>query len=144
MPRSRQSTATTGAVTLRPSPLPESYTLRKLRHTIAMASGAAPVTGPGITRNTTMPSAEVGPPGPAIRIHAATAADVPALLGFVRELATYERLADQVVASEADLHAALFGPRPAAEAVLADLGESLAGFALFFQSYSTFLGRPGI
>jgi GNAT superfamily N-acetyltransferase len=92
-----------------------------------------------------MPSAEVVPPGgPAIRVRAATAADVPALLGFIRELASYERLAEQVVASEADLQAALFGPRPAAEAVLADLGDSPAGFALFFQSYSTFLGRPGI
>jgi GNAT superfamily N-acetyltransferase len=92
-----------------------------------------------------MPSAEVGPPDESpIRIRAAASADAADLLGLIRELATYERLADQVVASEADLRAALFGPRPAAEAVLADVGESLAGFALFFQNYSTFLGRPGI
>jgi GNAT superfamily N-acetyltransferase len=92
-----------------------------------------------------MPSAEVAPPGDnPVRIRAATAADVATLLGLIRELATYERLADQVVASEADLAAAMFGPRPAAEAVLAEVGESLAGFALYFQSFSTFVGRPGI
>src|SRR5437762_13716311 len=100
---------------------------------------SASVTSPGITRNSTMPSAEVAEP---IRVRAATPADVPDLLALIRELASYERLADQVVATESDLAASLFDPRPAAEAVLADLGPSLAGFALFFQNYSTFLGRP--
>jgi ribosomal protein S18 acetylase RimI-like enzyme len=91
-----------------------------------------------------MPSAEDAP-RPAATIRPARPADVPALLELIRELATYEKLADQVVARESDLHAALFGPRPAAEAVLADLeGTPGVGFALFFQNFSTFLGRPGL
>jgi GNAT superfamily N-acetyltransferase len=66
------------------------------------------------------------------------------VLAFIRELALYERLADQVVASEADLAAALFGPRPYAEVVFACVAGRPAGFALFFHNFSTFLGKPGI
>lgn len=84
-------------------------------------------------------------PDPPLRIDAATAADVPLVLELIRELADYERLADQVVATEADVERALFGARPCAEAVIARLdGGEAAGFALFFQSFSTFLGRPGL
>jgi GNAT superfamily N-acetyltransferase len=90
------------------------------------------------------------PPQPAaaapesIEIRAATEADVPVLHALIGELAAYERLAHEVVATEADLRAALFGPRPAAEAVLATLGGQTAGFALYFQNYSTFVGKPGL
>jgi GNAT superfamily N-acetyltransferase len=59
-------------------------------------------------------------------------------------LAEYERLAHECVATEAQLHATLFGSSPAAEVVLATLGEETAGFALWFRSYSTFLAQPGI
>jgi GNAT superfamily N-acetyltransferase len=70
---------------------------------------------------------------------------VPLILALIRELAEFERLADEVVASEAQLGAALFGPRPAAEVLLAFSAEGVpAGFALFFQNFSTFLGTPGI
>jgi GNAT superfamily N-acetyltransferase len=66
------------------------------------------------------------------------------ILQFVRELAEYEKLSHQVVATEEGLRASLFGPRPYAEVVFACLEEQPVGFALFFHNYSTFLGRPGI
>lgn len=78
-------------------------------------------------------------------IRPATAADVPLILTLIRELAEFERLAHEVVAEEAQLSAQLFGDRPAAEMLLAEgAGGEPAGFALFFQNFSTFLGRPGI
>ncbi len=79
-----------------------------------------------------------------LTIRFATAADCGAILGFIRELAEYERLLDQVVADEAQLKSSLFGVRPGAEVLLAELGGVPVGFALFFQSYSTFLARPGL
>ena len=79
-----------------------------------------------------------------MRIRAAAPDDVPLILAFIRELAAYERLAHEVVASEASLAATLFGPRPAAEVVLAEIDGAPAGFALYFHNYSTFLGRPGL
>ena len=78
------------------------------------------------------------------RIAAATAADVPLILSLIRELADYERMSDHVVATEADVERALFGERPCAEAVIARVGDEVVGFALFFQSFSTFVGRPGL
>ncbi|NLS25308.1 hypothetical protein S2M10_02720 [Sphingomonas sp. S2M10] len=79
------------------------------------------------------------------RIRFATSADVPQILGFVRELAEFEREPDAVLATEPMLEAALFGPRPAAEAVIAeDAGGAALGFALFFQNFSTWTGRPGL
>jgi len=77
-------------------------------------------------------------------IRPATPADVPLILTLIRALATYERLADQVVASEADLRHSLFGPRPYAEVVIAESDGVPVGFALFFHNFSTFLGRPGL
>ena len=71
--------------------------------------------------------------------------EVDLVLDFIRELAEYERLAHEVTATRADIHAALFGPRPYAEAVhrAASTGEP-CGFALFFHNFSTFLGKPGL
>ena len=66
------------------------------------------------------------------------------MLAFIRELAAYERLSDAVVATEVQLHAALFGEHRFAEAVIADLHATPVGFALFFPTFSTFLGRPGM
>ena len=63
---------------------------------------------------------------------------------FVRELAEYERLAHEVVATDADMHAALFGERPVIEAVIARVDDQPVGYALFFPNFSTFLGKPGL
>lgn len=71
-------------------------------------------------------------------------ADVPRILGHIRALGDYERLAHEVVATEAQLAATLFGERQHAEVVLADFEGRPAGFALFFHNYSTFLAKPGI
>lgn len=78
-------------------------------------------------------------------IRPATPADLPLILEFIRGLATYEKLLHEVEATEAKLGATLFGPRPAAECVLAftDAGVP-AGFAIFFTNYSTFLAKPGL
>jgi len=79
-----------------------------------------------------------------ITLRAATIADVPTILRCIRALAEYERLAEACIATEELLRESLFGERPAAEVVLAFDGETIAGFALWFRSYSTFLARPGI
>jgi GNAT superfamily N-acetyltransferase len=70
--------------------------------------------------------------------------DAPLILAFIKELAEYERLAHTVVATEESLRQTLFGPRPAAEVLLAEIGGEPAGLALFFANYSTFMGRAGI
>ena len=77
-------------------------------------------------------------------IRPAMADDAPLILSFIRELATYERLAHEVAATEDDLRRTLFCDRPAAEVLIAETGDGPAGFALFFMNYSTFLGRPGL
>lgn len=82
------------------------------------------------------------PPDLAIRL--ARPDDVPVILAFIRELAAYEKLSHAVVADEAALHTTLFGARPAAEVLIAELAGESVGFALFFQTYSTFLARPGL
>jgi GNAT superfamily N-acetyltransferase len=79
-----------------------------------------------------------------ITIRPATRSDLPRILAFIRELAVYEHLEHEVVAGEAEVGAALFGPLPAAEVVFACLDGTPVGFALFFPNFSTFLGRPGI
>ncbi len=83
-------------------------------------------------------------PAQPLEIRVAAPRDVPSILSFIRELASYERLAHEVVATEEQLEHWLFGPRPPAEVVLACRGGEAVGFALFFTSFSTFLGRPGI
>ncbi len=79
-----------------------------------------------------------------ISIRFAGESDVPTILGFIRDLAEYEKLLHEVVADEATIRASLFGPRPAAEVLLAERAGEALGFALFFQTYSTFLARPGM
>lgn len=71
-------------------------------------------------------------------------ADVPALHALILELADFEQLADEVVATEESTHAALFGPAPCAEAVLAEDAGVPVGFALYYPVYSTFAGRSGL
>ncbi len=78
------------------------------------------------------------------RIRPAAPADAALILSLIRELAVYEKLAHEVTATEADIRAALFGARPAAECVIAEAGGRPVGFALYFHNFSTFLGRAGI
>jgi GNAT superfamily N-acetyltransferase len=78
------------------------------------------------------------------QIRPATPADVALILRLVRELAEFEREPDAVEATEEMLAAALFGERPAAEAVIAEIEGTPVGFALFFQNFSTWTGRPGL
>lgn len=78
------------------------------------------------------------------RIRDARIEDVPLILSFIRELAEYERLTHEVVATEELLAENLFGKRRAAEVLIGLLEETPVGFALFFHNFSTFLGRSGI
>jgi GNAT superfamily N-acetyltransferase len=77
-------------------------------------------------------------------IQPATVADVPAILDFIRKLAKYEKLSHQVKATQSQFRQHLFGPHPAAEAIVARLGKKPVAYALFFTTFSTFAGRPGI
>ena len=79
-----------------------------------------------------------------VHVRAASEKEVPLILAFIKELAEYERLSHEVVATEESLREHLFGERPVAEVMIAEEGTDPAGFALFFHSFSTFLGRPGI
>ena len=81
---------------------------------------------------------------PSHSIRAARPGDVPLILDLIRELARYERLTHEVTATEAALGEHLFGPRPAAEVLIAEVDGEPQGFALFFPSFSTFLARPGL
>jgi GNAT superfamily N-acetyltransferase len=82
--------------------------------------------------------------GGTVTIRPAGAHEMPLVLEFIRELAVYEHLEDELVATAADLAAALSGTRPYAEVVFACLDEDPVGFALFFHNFSTFKGKPGI
>jgi len=79
-----------------------------------------------------------------ISIRPAAPDDAALVLGFIRELAEYERLAHAVSATEEDLRCTLFGPEACAHALIACLDEDPIGFAVYFFSYSTFVGRPGL
>lgn len=81
---------------------------------------------------------------PEIEIRPGTEDDVPLILSLIRELAEYERLSHEVVATEEMLRDSLFGERRVAEVLIGYAGGEPAAFALFFHNFSTFLGRPGI
>jgi GNAT superfamily N-acetyltransferase len=83
-------------------------------------------------------------PDSTVLIRAATIADVPLVLDFIKALAEYERLAHLVVADQATLRESLFGAQPDAEVLLAFAGEIPVGFAVFFHNFSTFLGVKGL
>jgi len=70
--------------------------------------------------------------------------DTGELLRLIHALAVYEKLEEMAVGTAGLLGTALFGPRPAAEAVMAECGGRAVGFALFFTTFSTFLCKPGI
>ena len=77
-------------------------------------------------------------------IRTTTEADVPVILSLIRDLATYERAPDAVVATDAGLREVLFGPTPSAEVLLALEKAEPVGFAIYFSNFSTWLGRPGL
>jgi GNAT superfamily N-acetyltransferase len=77
-------------------------------------------------------------------IRAATPADLPAIVGLITELAVFEKLEHLVVVTPESLHPHLFGDRPVAECVVAEVGGTVVAFALFFTNFSTFLGKPGL
>jgi GNAT superfamily N-acetyltransferase len=79
-----------------------------------------------------------------LEIRFASGEDAPLVLRFIRELAEYEQLLNEVSATEESLRRTMFGDRPYAEALIAELDGEPAGFALFFHNYSTFLGQPGL
>ncbi len=79
-----------------------------------------------------------------LHLRSATEADVPVIRELIEGLADYEKLRHECVATDDLLRETLFGARPFAEVVLAEWNGDVAGFALFFHNYSTFLARPGI
>ncbi len=83
-------------------------------------------------------------PDDSLKIRPATEADVPLLLEFIRALAEYEKLLDQVVATEESVLESLFGEKPVAEALIGEWEEEPVAFAVYFQNFSTFTGRGGL
>ncbi len=81
---------------------------------------------------------------PELEIRTAVEDDAPLILRLIEELAEYEKLSSEVVATEETLRKSLFGERRFAEALIGEIEGEPAGFALFFHSFSTFLGKPGI
>jgi GNAT superfamily N-acetyltransferase len=77
-------------------------------------------------------------------IRPATESDVPAILSLIRELADYEKLSADCVATEAGLREHLFGQNRAAEATVAEVDGHVVGYAIWFRTFSTFLAKPGI
>ena len=77
-------------------------------------------------------------------IRPATESDLDEICALIRELAAFEHLEHEVVLERDAVRAHLFGPRPAARVTIATEGDDVAGFALWFTTFSTFLGRPGI
>ena len=79
-----------------------------------------------------------------LRIDPATPADVPVIRTLIRELAEFEHLEHEANATEEQLREALFGPQPSAEVLIARMDDEVAGFALYFHNFSTFVGRRGL
>ena len=79
-----------------------------------------------------------------LKIRAATKADGELVYSFVRDLAEYERLLDNIAATQADIERALFEPNPRVHCDIAEWDGVAAGFALWFYNFSTFRGRHGI
>jgi GNAT superfamily N-acetyltransferase len=93
--------------------------------------------------NLQVPTSEV-PPLLGFSIRPARPEDAELLVNLVRELAVYEKLEQHALATPDDFRRHLFGPRPAAEAAVAEVGGEPAGFALWFSTFSTFRGQPGL
>ena len=82
--------------------------------------------------------------GPAFTLRAAEPRDVEAIVGLIEALAAFEKLEHLLRVSPAKLAPQLFGPAPAAEALVAEVDATVVGFALFFRNFSTFLAEPGL
>src|ERR1700742_726657 len=81
---------------------------------------------------------------PSFQLRAAEPRDLAQLVALISALAAYERLTQMLEVTPDKLRQHLFGERPVAEALVAEAGESLIGFALFFTNFSTFLAKPGL
>lgn len=81
---------------------------------------------------------------PKLHFRFAIEEDTSLILGFIKELAAYEKLSHEVVADESSLKETLFNGRKVAEVVIAESDGDPVGFALFFHNYSTFLAKPGL
>ncbi len=81
---------------------------------------------------------------PQFAIKQATIDDIPLILSFIHELAVYEKLSHEVVATEETLRESLFGAKPYAEVIIGTFDDEPVSFALYFHNFSTFLGKPGI
>jgi GNAT superfamily N-acetyltransferase len=91
------------------------------------------------------PSAATSPAAPpAFSVRPAQVNDVVAIVGLIRELAEFEQLSHLVKVTPELLRPQLFGERPVAEALVAEVGGKVVAFALFFTNFSTFLGQPGL
>ncbi len=79
-----------------------------------------------------------------VSIRSAVLGDLDLIIGFIRALADYERLADAVVLDPILLGCHLFGDKPMAEVLIGEIDGQPKGFALFFHNFSTFAGKPGV
>ena len=79
-----------------------------------------------------------------LRIEPATERDIPLILEFIRGLAEYEKHLDKVEATEKRIRKTIFGAEPAAQVLFAYENDTAVGFAVFFYTYSTFVGLPGL
>ena len=86
----------------------------------------------------------MGSSGVAVHIREAVREDAPLIVRFIKDIAEFEKLSDEVVADEGIIAESLFGERPAARVILAFVDGEAAGFAVFFFNFSTFVGRPGM
>ena len=77
-------------------------------------------------------------------IRSAVEADAGTIMSLIKELADFEHLTHEVVATREDIHRSLFGPHPFAEALIGEYEGTAISFALFFYNFSTFIGKPGI
>ena len=83
-------------------------------------------------------------PPASIDIRPANVGDVALTLGFIKELALYEKAEQQVIATEADIRRSLFGEKAGAQALICSIGGVACGFAVYFFNYSTWQGRQGL
>jgi GNAT superfamily N-acetyltransferase len=79
-----------------------------------------------------------------VRIEEATPEDVPLILGFIRELAEYEKVLDRVTVTEESLRATLFGPKPYVEVILGYENDTPVAFAIYYFTYTSFAGLPSL
>ncbi|MFH7242759.1 MAG: GNAT family N-acetyltransferase [Spirulina sp.] len=107
-------------------------------HPLQPLSDGIPVTSDASTAELSTSTAS------SVTIRPATPADIATLVALIQALAEYEKLSHEVTGSPEDLAQNLFGDRPYAEAVIAEIDGTVAGMALYFYNFSTFLMQPGL